>query len=121
LIKYSQEAGLQTQRFETVNGKPMLIVTLPGSDPQAGSLGFVHHSDVVEPEGEWKMGKPYSADIVKDEAGRESIVGRGTIDTKGPAVQVLVAMKHLKETNQTPKQTVKLFVFPDEETGGKDG
>ena len=121
LVAYAKEAGLDSQRFETVNGKPMLIITLPGTDPKAGSVGFVHHSDVVPPEGEWKMGAPYSGAIVNDEMGRLSMVGRGTIDTKGPAVQVLVAMKHLKETGSVPKETVKLFVFPDEETGSKDG
>jgi acetylornithine deacetylase/succinyl-diaminopimelate desuccinylase-like protein len=118
---YAQEAGLQVDRFETTGGKPMLIVTLPGSDPKAGSLGFVHHSDVVQPEGEWKLGQPFSGNITPDEAGRESIIGRGTIDTKGPAAQILVAMKHLKQSGEAPERAIKLFVFPDEEFGGKDG
>ncbi|MBT9582029.1 M20/M25/M40 family metallo-hydrolase [bacterium] len=118
---FAQEAGLQVNRFETTGGKPMLIVTLPGSDPKAGSLGFVHHSDVVQPEGEWKLGQPFSGNIAPDEAGRESIIGRGTIDTKGPAAQILVAMKHLKQSGEVPDRAIKLFVFPDEEFGGKDG
>ena len=121
MAAYAQEAGLEVQRFETTGGKPMLIVTLPGSDPKAGSLGFVHHSDVVQPEGEWNLGQPFSANLTPDEAGRESIVGRGTIDTKGPAAQILVAMKHLKQQAEVPSRAVKLFVFPDEEFGGKDG
>lgn len=118
---YAREAGLEVNRFETRAGKPMLIVTLPGRNPSAGSLGFVHHSDVVQPEGEWKLGQPFSGNLATDEAGRESIVGRGTIDTKGPAAQILVAMKHLKQSGQTPERPVKLFIFPDEEFGGKDG
>lgn len=118
---YAQKAGLEVNRFETVHGKPMLIVTLPGRDPQAGSMGFVHHSDVVQPEGDWKLGQPFSGNIAFDEAGRESLVGRGSIDTKGPAAQVLVAMKHLKEKGEIPERSVKLFIFPDEEFGGKDG
>ncbi|MBN9418512.1 MAG: M20/M25/M40 family metallo-hydrolase [Candidatus Eremiobacteraeota bacterium] len=118
---YAQKAGLEVNRFESTNGKPMLIVTLPGKDPQAGAMGFVHHSDVVQPEGEWKLGQPFSGNITNDEAGRESLVGRGSIDTKGPAAQVLVAMKHLKEKGEVPDRAVKLFIFPDEEFGGKDG
>lgn len=118
---YADEAGLLTQRFETRNGKPMLIVTLPGQNPQAGSVGFVHHSDVVQPEGNWKLGQPFSGNLTDDEAGRLSIVGRGTIDTKGPAAQILVAMKHLKQQGAPLEATMKLFVFPDEEFGGKDG
>lgn len=118
---YAQEAGLQVDRSTTVDGKPMLVVTLPGKNPAAGALGFVHHSDVVQPEGEWKLGQPFSANITLDEAGRESLIGRGSIDTKGPAAQILVAMKHLKQSGEIPERTTRLFIFPDEEFGGKDG
>ena len=118
---YAKQAGLEVNRFETTAGKPMLIVTLTGKDPKAGSIGFVHHSDVVQPEGEWKLGQPFGGTIAPDEAGRESLIGRGSIDTKGPAAQILVAMKHLKEKGETPERSVKLFIFPDEEFGGKDG
>jgi acetylornithine deacetylase/succinyl-diaminopimelate desuccinylase-like protein len=104
-----------------VNGRQLLVVTLPGRDPGAGSVGFVHHADVVQPEGEWKLGEPFSAKLTQDAEGREVMVGRGTLDTKGPTAQILVAMKHLKESGQTPERTVKLFVFPDEEFGGKEG
>jgi acetylornithine deacetylase/succinyl-diaminopimelate desuccinylase-like protein len=119
--RYAREAGLQTDRVDSVNGRQLLVITLPGSDPQAGSVGFVHHTDVVQPEGEWKLGEPFSAKLTQDEAGREIIVGRGTVDTKGPAAQVLVALKHLKETGQQPARSMKLFMFPDEEFGGKEG
>ena len=68
---YAQQAGLTVDRFESINGKPMLIVTLPGKDPQAGAMGFVHHSDVVQPEGVWKLGQPFSGNSTNDEAGRE--------------------------------------------------
>lgn len=119
--RYAREAGLQTDRVDSVNGRQLLVITLPGSDPKAGSVGFVHHTDVVQPEGEWKLGEPFSAKLTQDEAGREIMVGRGTVDTKGPACQVLVALKHLKETGQQPARSMKLFMFPDEEFGGKEG
>lgn len=119
MAAYASEAGLEVERTETVNGKAVLVVSLPGKS--AESVGFVHHSDVVQPEGQWKMGEPFSGAIVNDEAGRESIVGRGTVDTKGPAVQVLVALKHLKQQGFQPERSLKLFMFPDEEFGGKDG
>ncbi len=121
MAAYAQQAGLQVDRSTTVDGKPMLVVTLAGKDPKAGAIGFVHHSDVVQPEGEWKLGQPFSGNIINDEAGRESLVGRGSIDTKGPAAQILVAMKHLKQSGEIPDRSTKLFIFPDEEFGGKDG
>jgi acetylornithine deacetylase/succinyl-diaminopimelate desuccinylase-like protein len=119
--KYAEQAGLQVSRSTTINDRPMLVVTLPGKNPELGSVGFVHHSDVVSIEGEWKTGKPFSGDIVTDKQGRDVMVGRGTIDTKGPAAQVLVAMKHLKESGKTPDRPIQLFLFPDEETGGDEG
>lgn len=119
--RFAREAGLEVSRSTVVDSHPMLIVTLPGKDPNLGSVGFVHHSDVVSIEGEWTKGDPFSGDIVKDEQGRDIMVGRGTIDTKGPAAQILVAMKHLKETGQIPDRTMSLFLFPDEENGGDVG
>ncbi|MCA9791078.1 MAG: M20/M25/M40 family metallo-hydrolase [Candidatus Eremiobacteraeota bacterium] len=118
---YAQQAGLQVERFETVRGRPMVIVTLPGTKPDLPAVGFVHHSDVVGVEGEWKLGQPFSGDIATDRHGREVLVGRGSIDTKGPAAQILVAMKRLKEAGRTPERTMQLYLFPDEETGGREG
>jgi acetylornithine deacetylase/succinyl-diaminopimelate desuccinylase-like protein len=120
-VDYATKAGLEVSRTTTVNDRPMLVVTLPGKNPELGAVGFVHHSDVVSIEGEWKTGGPFSGDIVTDDKGRQAMVGRGTIDTKGPAAQVLVAMKHLKESGRTPDRTTQLFLFPDEETGGEQG
>jgi acetylornithine deacetylase/succinyl-diaminopimelate desuccinylase-like protein len=118
---YAREAGLQTERIPTVNGRQLLVVTLPGQRPELGSVGFVQHSDVVDIEGEWKLGGPFSGDIATDEHGRQVMVGRGTIDTKGPTAQVLVAMKQLKQSGRLPDRPLQLFLFPDEETGGSEG
>lgn len=118
---FATENGLEIERFETVRGRPMLIVTLPGQDPSLGTVGFVHHSDVVAADGEWKLGEPFSGDIATDAHGREVLVGRGSLDTKGPAAQVLMAMKRLKDEGRVPERSVQLFLFPDEETGGREG
>ncbi len=118
---FATEAGLETKRIPTVNGRQLLVVTLPGKNPELGSVGFVQHSDVVDIEGEWKFGGPFSGDITKDEKGREIMVGRGTIDTKGPTAQVLVAMKQLKQSGRIPERPVQLYLFPDEESGGVQG
>ena len=118
---FAQAAGLETRRIPTVNGRQLLVVTLPGKKPELGSVGFVQHSDVVDIEGEWKFGAPFSGDITRDEHGREIMVGRGTIDTKGPAAQVLVAMKQLKQSGRVPDRSMQMFLFPDEETGGAEG
>jgi acetylornithine deacetylase/succinyl-diaminopimelate desuccinylase-like protein len=118
---YARDAGLETRRIPTVNGRQLLIVTLPGKKPELGSVGFVQHSDVVDIDGEWKFGAPFSGDITRDEHGREIMVGRGTIDTKGPTAQVLVAMKQLKQSGRLPDRSMQTYLFPDEETGSSEG
>ena len=119
--RFATEAGLQVERSTAFAERPMLVVTLPGKNPELGTVGFVHHSDVVSIEGEWTKAPPFSGEIVTDDRGREVMVGRGTIDTKGPAAQALVAMKRLKETGNIPDRSIQLFLFPDEETGGDEG
>lgn len=119
--RYAEEAHLHVERFETVGGKPMLIVTLPGRDPQLGSVGFVHHTDVVGVEGQWKLAPPFSGALLKDGQGRDILVGRGSLDTKGPACQILAAMKRIQASGEVLDRSMQLFLFPDEETGGKDG
>lgn len=121
MAAYAKEAGLAWEMVPTVNGKQALIVTLPGQRQDLGPVGFVHHCDVVQPEGEWKLGQPFSGNLTNDEQGRPIMVGRGTVDTKGPAAQILVAMKHLKSSGEVPERSMKLFIFPDEEFSGKDG
>ena len=69
-VDYAVKAGLQVSRTTTVNNRPMLVVTLLGKKPELGAVGFVHHSDVVSIEGEWKTGEPFSGDIITDEKGR---------------------------------------------------
>lgn len=118
---YARQAGLQVERSTTVRGRPMLVVTLPGRDPSLGTVGFVHHSDVVGIESPWKLGEPFSGKITQDAQGRQVLVGRGSVDTKGPAAQILVAMKTLKSAGQVPERSMQLFVFPDEESGGREG
>lgn len=118
---YALQAGLQVERTTTVRGRPMLVVTLPGRDPSLGTVGFVHHSDVVGIESPWKLGEPFSGKITQDAQGRQVLVGRGSVDTKGPAAQILVAMKTLKSSGQAPDRSMQLFVFPDEESGGREG
>ncbi len=76
-------------------------------------IGIFGHVDVV-PVGDvtsWKLAKPYSADIVDG-----SIIGRGTIDDKGPMVVNLMAVKMLIDLGVDFTKRVRLFVGGAEET-----
>ena len=65
-VDYATKAGLEISRTTTVNDRPMLIVSLPGKNPDLGSVGFVHHSDVVSIEGEWKTCLLYTSPSPRD-------------------------------------------------------
>ncbi|KAJ2950068.1 hypothetical protein O0L34_g11407 [Tuta absoluta] len=96
-------------------GKPVCVITWPGSDSGKPSIMLNSHMDVVPAEAdEWKY-LPFSAHI--DENG--DIYGRGTQDDKDVAVQYIEAIRRLKEDNVTLSRTLHITLMPDEELGGK--
>lgn len=75
------------------------------------TFGIMVHLDVV-PEGTgWRV-DPYAAAI----EGRR-MLGRGTIDNKGPAVASLYALAAVKESGIALNQRVRLLFGCDEESG----
>mmetsp|Transcript_18496 Transcript_18496/g.38741 ORF Transcript_18496/g.38741 Transcript_18496/m.38741 type:complete len:462 (-) Transcript_18496:799-2184(-) len=108
---------------EYVEGKPVVICSLKGSNQNAKSVGFNAHVDVV-PSGDsnrWQT-PPFEAAISLDaDGGNPFIVARGVQDMKSVAVQYLLAMKQLLSENWRPLRNVHLLFVPDEEIGGEDG
>lgn len=77
-------------------------------------LGILCHLDVV-PEGTGWTSEPYELKVTE-----EKLIGRGTIDDKGPAVAVLYAMKCIKDLCVPIKSGVRFIVGTDEEMGSSD-
>ncbi|SPF50063.1 putative dipeptidase YtjP [Candidatus Desulfosporosinus infrequens] len=77
-------------------------------------LGILGHLDVV-PEGDGWSVPPYSATI-KD----GKILGRGTLDDKGPSISALFAMKAIKDAKIPLNMRVRLILGTDEESGWAD-
>ncbi len=76
-------------------------------------IGILGHVDVV-PVGElvqWTKAEPFSAEIVDD-----AIIGRGTLDDKGPMVMNLMAVKALIECGVEFNKRVRFIVGCAEET-----
>ena len=76
-------------------------------------IGIIGHLDVV-PTGEtkqWTKALPFSADIVDDE-----IIGRGTLDDKGPIVLNLMAIKILLASKIDINKRIRVIVGTAEET-----
>lgn len=75
-----------------------------------GLMGILGHVDVVPTGDGWDV-DPYGG-VVQD----GKIIGRGSIDDKGPVIAALYAMKALKESGFVPKKDIRLILGLDEET-----
>ena len=99
--------GFETRNVDNYAGD----ITM-GSGEQ--TLGILAHLDVV-PAGEGWKHEPFGGEI---DNGR--IYGRGTIDDKGPALCALYAMRAVRDCGVPMKDSVRLILGCDEETGMSD-
>ncbi|KAL4577987.1 hypothetical protein LXL04_014102 [Taraxacum kok-saghyz] len=112
--------NLQTKTlYLTTPEKPLLLVTLPGSNPSLPSILFNSHLDSVPAEPSKWTHPPFSAHKTED----GSIFARGAQDDKCIAIQYLEAIRNILTTdpNFKPTRTLHICYVPDEEIGGFDG
>ncbi|KAG2709045.1 hypothetical protein I3760_05G220800 [Carya illinoinensis] len=109
--------NLQVKTLEFSPGKPVLLLTWPGSNPSLPSLLFNSHLDSVPAESSKWTHPPFFA--VRSPDGK--IFARGAQDDKCIGVQYLEAIRNLKEKNFAPVRTVHVSYVPDEEIGGVNG
>ncbi len=76
-------------------------------------IAAVCHLDVVPAE-EWT--DAFEPRFAED---NDTIIGRGSVDDKGPAMAVLYAMKSLMDSYFEPKCRIRLIVGTDEESGSE--
>ncbi len=84
-----------------------------GPEDAKEMIGIIGHLDVVPTgdESQWDEAKPFSGDIVDDK-----IIGRGTLDDKGPIVMCLHALKNLMDLNVEFNKRVRIILGTSEET-----
>lgn len=75
------------------------------------TLGIPVHLDVV-PEGDGWSHEPYAGEISDGK-----VYGRGTLDNKGPACAIYIAIKALRDSGFVPAKNIRLILGLDEETG----
>ncbi len=102
------EMGFETENFDGFAGHVQL------SAGGGRTMGMLAHLDVV-PAGEGWIRDPFGGQV---EDGK--IFGRGTSDDKGPALAALYAMRAVKEAGIPLKDSVRLILGCDEETGMTD-
>ncbi|GJQ75973.1 hypothetical protein Trydic_g18028 [Trypoxylus dichotomus] len=117
LKKQAESLGLPIRIYCIVTGKPIVVITWVGKEPNLPSIMLNSHMDVVPAyEDKWTH-KPFSADM--DSAG--NIYARGTQDMKSVGIQYLEAVRKLKSKKVTLRRTVHITFLPDEETGEAGG
>ena len=111
-----QAIGLETKVVEYVEGKPVVMATWVGQQPQLPCVVLNSHYDVVPAvEAMWSC-DPFGAELKNGD-----IYARGTQDMKSVCVQYICAVRRLVRAGFVPLRTVRLTFVPDEEIGGADG
>ncbi|MBX9032430.1 Sapep family Mn(2+)-dependent dipeptidase [Gordonibacter massiliensis (ex Traore et al. 2017)] len=107
-LKMAEDMGFSTHDAEGYIG----FADFPGkSDTQIGIIG---HMDVVPAGPGWNF-EPY--DVTRKDG---YLVGRGTLDDKGPSVMALHAMKFWKDQGVEFPYTIRFLFGANEESGMAD-
>ncbi|TYI94750.1 hypothetical protein E1A91_D02G227100v1 [Gossypium mustelinum] len=117
ILSQADSLSLQSQVIEFVQGKPIVLLQWPGSDPSLPSILLNSHTDVVPSEYSKWVHSPFGAHI--DEQG--NIFARGSQDMKCVGMQYLEAIRRLRSSGFCPKRSLYLSFVPDEEIDGRDG
>ncbi|XP_063949302.1 uncharacterized protein LOC108221895 isoform X3 [Daucus carota subsp. sativus] len=99
--------------------KPLLLLTLPGSNPSLPSILFNSHIDSVPAEPDKWIHDPFAATLTPE----GKIYARGAQDDKCIGMQYLESLRNIqKDPNfKMPIRTIHVSYVPDEEIGGFDG
>jgi len=107
MLRECENSGFAVENVENYAGS----ADINGLEPE---LAILAHLDVV-PAGDGWSSPPFELTQVGDK-----LVGRGTIDDKGPAVAALFAAKAVRELGIPLKKGVRLIFGTNEENGSAD-
>ncbi|WP_297958805.1 Sapep family Mn(2+)-dependent dipeptidase [uncultured Ruminococcus sp.] len=109
MLKKCAEYGLSADNVDNYAGS----ADISGTEP---ALAILTHLDVVPVGAGWTT-DPF---VLRYEEDTDKLVGRGTIDDKGPAVAALFAARAVKELGIPLKKGVRLIFGTNEENGSAD-
>ncbi len=109
MLESGREMGLCAENHEDRYG----LISMTDRD-SLESIGIFSHLDVVAPGDGWFF-PPFSGERMNG-----FIIGRGSIDNKGPAVAVLYLMKYLMERKLPLRHNFFQYLGCDEESGMSD-
>jgi acetylornithine deacetylase/succinyl-diaminopimelate desuccinylase-like protein len=108
--------GSAGEVFEPYPGRQSLYYRIPGSDPDAPSLGLSPHIDVVPVEAAGWSQDPFGAEIVDG-----FIYGRGAVDMLNVTAAMAVAARPYITGEVQPRGDLLFIALADEEAGGRFG
>ncbi|MFT5530714.1 MAG: acetylornithine deacetylase/succinyl-diaminopimelate desuccinylase-like protein [Candidatus Poriferisodalaceae bacterium] len=113
---FLEGAGLGVERYDAAPGRTNLVARIEGSDPNAPSLCFDGHTDVVPvTESGWDR-DPFGGELIDGE-----VWGRGAVDMLSLTASMAVVMRALAKDGFRPKGDLVFLAVADEEAGSKYG
>ncbi len=110
------EVGYEPEWIEPEEGRPSVVLRIPGLDRARGALVVHGHLDVVPAVAEdWSV-DPFGA-VIKD----GMLYGRGAVDMKNMDAMILGVVRDMARTGWTPPRDLIIGMLADEEAGGKKG
>ncbi|MGH8653485.1 MAG: M20/M25/M40 family metallo-hydrolase [Gammaproteobacteria bacterium] len=116
LVDLLRREGIDVKRFESGQGRSIVLARLKGDGSAGKALLLEHHMDVVPADASRWSRDPFSAEIADGK-----LWGRGSIDMKGIGVGQLYAFILLHRQHVPLARDVLLMAVPDEEVGGELG
>lgn len=116
LESFLEGCGADVMRFEPVEGRASLVARVQGSDPDAPSVCWMGHTDVVPVNFDAWSRDPFSGEVVDGE-----VWGRGAVDMLNVTASMAVAFRSLVEGGFRPAGDLVYVGVADEEAGGAHG
>jgi acetylornithine deacetylase/succinyl-diaminopimelate desuccinylase-like protein len=116
LRDYLAGHGVEAELVAREPDRANLVARIPGTDPDAESLAFVGHTDVVPCDPRDWIHPPFEA-VVDDDGW---LWGRGAVDMKNEVAARAVAMAELARSGFRPRGDLWFLAVADEEDGFAD-
>ncbi|MHB1508881.1 MAG: M20/M25/M40 family metallo-hydrolase [Acidimicrobiales bacterium] len=109
-------SGADFQIYEPLPGRASLVGRIEGADPEAPSLCWLGHTDVVPANPDTWSRDPFGGELVDGE-----VWGRGAVDMLNITASMTVAFSRLARSGFRPRGTLVLAAVADEEALGSHG
>src|SRR3954470_4703380 len=116
ITAYLGGTGLDVERIDGAPGRSSVVVRIEGSDPDAPSMCWLGHTDVVPVnESRWQE-DPFGGELIDG-----FVWGRGAVDMLNLTASQAVAFRRLAQRGFRPRGSLIFLAVADEEALGKWG